>query len=382
MINAARKPLQKSVIIKPVGSFCNLQCDYCFYLETKKLYTGPPASHRMSKQTLEKIIQDMFASCDTPTFIWHGGEPTLMGLEFFQQAMSLQRHYAKGRAYSNALQTNGTLLNKDWANFFKTENFLVGVSLDGPKHVHNQYRKDLQGKGTFSTVFENTKMLMQAQVPVNVLATVNSYSVQHTEQIYRFFKRHKFIFMQFMPVVETDPQNPERAASYSVTARAYGAFLHRLFNLWIKDFDFKHLKQKTSIRFFDDLVKKYAGMLPDHCIFQRVCAGAPVIEHNGDMFSCDYMVAEDTHIGNIYNTSVNEALASRINTAFGERKAQLNNRCTKCKWLELCYGGCIKDRIRDPNDQGHNRFCSSYQFFFQKADKQLKKLAELYQKYY
>ncbi|MCI5220670.1 MAG: radical SAM protein, partial [Candidatus Electrothrix sp. LOE2] len=246
--------VQRSVIIKPAGASCNLRCKYCFYLDKQRLYAGPPAAHRMNEQTLEKIIADMFACCDAPTFIWHGGEPALMGLDFFQQAMALQRHYSRGREYANALQTNGMLLNEDWADFFKKENFLVGVSLDGPEHVHNQYRKDAQGRGTFSTVFENTKMLVQAQVPVNVLATVNSYSVQHTEQIYRFFKRNKFIFMQFMPVIETDPRNPERAAPYSVTAKAYGAFLHRLFNLWVKDFDFKQLKQKTSIRFFDDLV--------------------------------------------------------------------------------------------------------------------------------
>jgi uncharacterized protein len=336
----------------------------------------------MSGQTVEKIIQNMFACSDEPTFVWHGGEPTFMGLDFFQQAVDMQQHYAQGRAYANALQTNGTLLNQEWADFLKKENFLVGVSLDGPEHVHDQYRKDAQGKGTFSTVFKNAEMLLHNQVPVNVLATVNSYSVKHAEQIYRFFKRHNFIFMQFMPVVETDPRNPEIAAPYSVTAKAYGAFLNRLFKLWVKDFDFKQLRQKTSVRFFDDLIKKYAGMVPDHCIFQNVCGNALVLEHNGDMYSCDYMVSEDTRVGNIHDMSIDDAFRSRLNIAFGERKSQFGPRCKKCKWLDLCYGGCIKDRIRDPNDQGHNRFCSSYRFFFQQADKQLKKFAELYREYY
>jgi len=225
-------------------------------------------------------------------------------------------------------------------------------------------------------------MLLHNQVPVNVLATVNNYSVKHTEQIYRFFKRHKFIFMQFMPVVETDPRNPEIAAPYSVTAKAYGAFLNRLFKLWVKDFDFKQLRQKTSVRFFDDLIKKYAGMAPDHCIFQNVCGNALVLEHNGDMYCCDYMVSEDTRVGNIHDMSIDEAFRSRLNIAFGERKSQFGPRCQKCKWLDLCYGGCIKDRIRDPKDKGHNRFCSSYRFFFQQADKRLKKFAELYREYY
>ena len=192
MINSPGKTSRKSIIVKPVGSFCNLRCDYCFYLEKKKLYAGTSSDHRMGLQTVEKILRDMFACSDEPTFVWHGGEPTLAGLDFFEEVMDMQRHYAQGNAYANALQTNGTLLNQEWADFLRKENFLVGVSLDGPEHVHDQYRKDVQGKGTFSTVFENAKMLLHAQVPVNVLATVNSYSAKHVEQIYRFFKRNKF----------------------------------------------------------------------------------------------------------------------------------------------------------------------------------------------
>ncbi len=373
---------RRSVVIKPAGSFCNLRCDYCFYLEKQSLYTGLPTEHRMSEQTLDKIIADMFACCDAPTFIWHGGEPTLMGLDFFKQAMEVQRYYAQGREYANALQTNGTLLTEEWAEFFKEENFLVGISLDGPEHVHDCYRKDIQGNGTFNRVLTKAIMLSDHGVPVNVLATVNAYSAKYVEQVYKFFKRHRFIFMQFMPVVETDPEHPGTAASYSVSAKAYGLFLLRLFNLWIKDFDFKRLKQKTSIRFFDDLVKKYAGMVPDHCIFQQVCAGAPVIEHNGDIFSCDYMVSKDTRIGNVHKITISEALQSQLNVEFGRQKSDFGVKCTQCKWLKLCYGGCIKDRIRDPADKGHNHFCSSYQFFFQRADKDLKKLAALYRQHY
>jgi uncharacterized protein len=371
-----------SILVKPAGSFCNLQCDYCFYLEKHRLYEGAPAKHRMTDETAEKIIRDMFACSDAPTFIWHGGEPTLAGLEFFTKIVAVQRFYAKGRPYSNALQTNGTLLNEDWAHFFKNENFLVGVSLDGPEHIHDQYRKDRGGRGTFQRVFEKTQMLLDRGVQVNALATVNSYSVKFPTEIYKFFKKNRLIFMQFSPVVEQDPENPEAAAPYSVDARDYGAFLKELFSLWVGDFDVKRLKQKTSVRFFDALIQKYVGMNPDHCIFQKECGNALVAEHNGDLFSCDYLVSADTRIGNIHEMSVAEAVRSPNHTGFAKRKAALGPECRSCQWLDLCYGGCIKDRIRDPRDKGQNRFCSSYQFFFQRADKRLRKFAKLYRKHY
>lgn len=382
MISSDNSLKRRSIVIKPAGSFCNLRCDYCFYLEKQALYGGQPATHRMSDLTLEKVIKNMFACSDAPTFVWHGGEPTLMGLKFFEYAVSVQHHYAKGREYSNSLQTNGSLLDENWAEFLKKENFLVGISLDGPKDVHDRYRRDIKGNGSFQRVFKNARMLVDNGVPVNVLATVNAYSVNHPLKIYTFFKKNKFTFMQFMPVVETDPENPDIAAPYSVNAKEYGVFLNRLFNFWVKDFDFKRLKQKTSVRFFDDLIKKYAGMVPDHCIFQKVCGDALVVEHNGDMFSCDYMVSEDTRVGNIHEMSMEEAFQSSSHIAFGKRKSEFGTECKKCKWLALCYGGCIKDRIRDPHDKGHNHFCMSYKFFFEQADKRLKKFAALYHQHY
>lgn len=373
---------KRSILIKPVGSFCNLQCDYCFYLEKHRLYEGPSSKHRMSDATVEKLVKDMFACSDAPTFIWHGGEPTLMGLEFFVKATAMQRYYAEGRPYSNAIQTNGTLLNEEWALFFKNENFLVGISLDGPEPIHDFYRKDKQGKGTFLPVFEKARMLLNKGVPLNVLAAVNHYSVKYPEKIYKFFVKNGFTFMQFAPVVESDPQNPGAAAPYSADARDYGIFLHRLFKLWVRDFDFKNLKQKTSVRFFDALIKKYVGMTPDHCIFQKICGNSLVAEHNGDLFSCDYLVSKDTYVGNVHEISLGKAFLSESHIAFSRRKAAFGAECQSCQWLDLCYGGCIKDRIRDPADQGQNHFCRSYKFFFKQADKQLTKFAELYRQFY
>ena len=371
-----------SVLIKPVGSFCNLKCDYCFYLEKHCLYEGSPAKHRMTDETAEKIIRDMFACSDAPAFVWHGGEPTLAGLNFFMKIVAVQRFYAKGRPYFNAVQTNATLVNEDWARFFRDENFLVGISLDGPAHVHDRYRKDHSGKGTFQQVFEKAEMLLKSGVQVNALATVNSHSVKYPDEIYRFFKKNGFVFMQFNPVVEQDPDNPDLAAPYSVEAEDYGVFLSRVFQLWIKDFDFKRLRQKTSVRFFDALIQKYAGITPDHCIFHRTCGNSPVVEHNGDIFSCDYLVSADTRIGNIHEISLAEAIRSRSHADFARRKADLGTECRNCEWADLCQGGCIKDRIRDPRDRGRNRFCKSYQFFFKRADRELKKFAKLYRENY
>jgi uncharacterized protein len=336
----------------------------------------------MNSTTVEKLIQEMFANSDAPTFFWQGGEPMVMGLEFYQQVVTLQRRYAKGKTYFNAIQTNGMLLNEAWAEFLRRENFLVGISLDGPAHIHDRYRKDNQGNGTFQRVFDNTQMLLKKGVPFNILATVNDYSVKYPKEIYEFFVENEFIFMQFSPVVERDPQHPEVVAPWSVNAQDYGNFLIQLFELWMKDFDFKELKQKTSIRFFDSLIQSYVGMMPDHCAMHKMCNDYLVVEHNGDLFSCDFLVAEDTHLGNLYGMSLQEAFESPAHLAFGKRKAALGKECRQCRWLHLCYGGCIKDRIRDPNDKGHNRFCESYKVFFKHADRHFKHLAALYRQYY
>ncbi|OQW95991.1 MAG: anaerobic sulfatase maturase [Beggiatoa sp. IS2] len=372
----------RSILIKPIGSFCNLRCDYCFYLDKHRLYEGAPSTHRMNELTLTKLIKEMFMCSPSPTFLWQGGEPMVLGLNFFQKVVEMQKFYAKGRLYANALQTSGILLDEAWADFLLRENFLVGISLDGPESIHDRYRRDLQGKGTFRRVFENAKMLLEKGVPVNLLATVNDYSVQFPKEIYQFFMENQFIFMQFSPIVEPDPQNLAVAAPYSVNAQDYGRFLVELFNLWEQDFDFEELKQKSSIRFFDSLIQKYIGRMPDHCAFHERCNDYLVVEHNGDLFSCDFLVAEETRIGNLHEISLKEAFQSPAHTAFGERKADFGIECRQCQWLNPCYGGCIKDRINDPRDQGHHRFCESYRWFFEQTDSRFKKLAELYHQYY
>lgn len=372
-----------SILVKPAGSFCNIECTYCFYLDKHRLYDGAASRHRMSDTVLEKLIGDMFDCSDAPTFIWQGGEPTVLGLAFFERVVALQRrHCRRGQTYSNALQTHGLLLTPEWAQFLKREGFLVGLSLDGPEAIHDRYRRDRQGNGTFQKAFDNGRMLLEQGVPVNVLATVTDHSVPQAAAIYRFFTQNGFDFMQFSPAVETDPHDPGKAAPYTVDAEAYGRFLHRLFEAWLADFGWEQLKQKSSIRFFDSLLQLYVGMAPDHCALQTHCNVYLVAEHNGDLFSCDFLVGRDTWVGNLMDTSLRQAFASPAHQAFGARKAAWGEKCRHCRWLRLCYGGCTKDRLRDPADRGHNHFCRSYEYFFEKAHPHLERLALLYRQNY
>lgn len=372
----------RSIIIKPIGSFCNLRCKYCFYLDKHELYNGAASTHKMDDNTQEQMIKQMFECSPNPTFTWQGGEPTVMGLDFFRRAVELQKHYAKGRPYSNALQTHAMLLNPEWAEFLKKEDFLVGVSLDGPQHIHDYYRVDSQGRGTFQKVYDNTKMLQEYGVPFNILASVTDYSAHHAKEIYQFFVENDFTFMQFSPVVELDEQHDNKSADFSVTAKQYGNFLTKLFKNWHRDFDYKRLKQKTSIRFFDSLLNRYIGNTPDHCVLHKNCNVYLVVEHNGDLFSCDFLVSKDTHLGNLHQTHLQDVFSSPQHIAFGQEKANYGEKCQQCQWLKQCYGGCIKDRLHDPRDKGHNHFCHSYEYFFERTDPQFKELAALYTKYY
>lgn len=305
-----------------------------------------------------------------------------MGLDFYQEAVALQKHYAKGRQFSNSLQTHGMLLNQNWMSFLRKENFLVGLSLDGPQEIHDYYRLDALGKGTFQAVYESALLMQQEQVPFNVLATISDYSAQFAREIYQFFAENDFLFMQFSPLVEKDPNNPEQAAPYTVGALEYGQFLYQIFELWVKDFDYQRLKQKTSIRWFDSVLQTYVGITPDHCIFHKTCNDYLVMEHNGDIFSCDFFVERERCLGNVHQTTLYQAFLSPEHTAFGQEKAKMSDECHRCEWLKQCYGGCIKDRVRDPRDRGHNHFCESYRYFFKHADDKLKQFADLYRQYY
>ena len=368
-------PLNKisSLLVKPAGPDCNLDCTYCFYLEKKKEFPES-ITHRMSVNVLEELIkQAMTQGGPHVSFAWQGGEPTLMGLPFFKQAVDFQLKYCGNKTVSNGLQTNGILLTKEWAKFLKDYNFLVGLSLDGPEHIHNRYRLTKGQKGSWENVYESARMLINQGVETNALTVVNDYSVQFPEEIYKFHKALGLNFMQFIPCVETDPSHPSQAASYSVSAEKYGDFLIKVFDLWYAEI--KNGIESTSVRYFDSVFHKYVNLVPPDCTLMKQCGVYLVVEHNGNIYSCDFFVENEWKLGNILNGGLNEMLNSPKQIKFGKMKAKMPKECYSCIWLSKCYGGCTKDRLRDPADHGSNHFCLSYKIFFEHADEKFKHLA-------
>jgi uncharacterized protein len=332
----------------------------------------------MSPQVQEETIrQVMQQSGDGVSLAWQGGEPTLMGLDFYQRAIDLEMKYGHGQSVGNGLQTNGLLLNRDWAKFLKKYDWLVGISLDGPKHIHDHFRFDQGGKGTHQRVEDNAKMLLDEGVSANAMCCVTSHSVKYPEELYNYFKGLGLTFMQFIPIVETDKNDPSRAADFSVSAEAYGHFLNKLFDLWRADF--KNGQPTTSVRHFESVFYSYVGLEAPECTMMKECGPYVVIEHNGNVYSCDFFVEPKWKLGNVMHDRIINMLNSKKQTIFGMAKAQLPRECKQCTWLTKCYGGCTKDRIKDPKDNHKPRFCTSYKLFFNHADATLSDMAVQWQ---
>ncbi|MFQ6038308.1 MAG: anaerobic sulfatase maturase [Candidatus Aminicenantales bacterium] len=363
-----------SVLIKPAGPDCNMACAYCFYLKKASLFPQT-RTHRMSEEMLEKTVRQVLQQGGPEvSFGWQGGEPTLMGLEFYRKAVRFQKAYGRGQTVGNGLQTNGLLITKEWADFLREYRFLVGLSLDGPAHIHDRYRRLPNGKGSWALVSDRAKLLLDNDVAVNALVVVNDYSVAFPEDIYEFHKSLGLRYMQFIPCVEPDPEDPSRTAPFSVPPRAYGEFLCRLFDLWIADFD--GTTALTSIRFFDSVFHVYAGLRPPECTLLRDCGVYVVVEHNGEVFACDFFVEPAWKLGHIREGRLVDMLNSSLQRRFGRQKSRLSPKCRTCRWLRYCRGGCPKDRLHNPQDQTLSRFCLSYEMFFAHADARFRKLAK------
>ncbi|HDL19289.1 MAG TPA: anaerobic sulfatase maturase [Bacteroidetes bacterium] len=366
------KPLN-SILIKPSGPDCNMACTYCFYLEKENLFTETKI-HRMSDEILEEMIKQVLEQAGANvSFGWQGGEPTLMGLPFFEKAVAFQQKYGRGQSVGNGLQTNGILIDEKWAKFLDRYNFLVGLSLDGPENIHNHYRFLRGGKGSWQQVTSAAKVMLDAGVAVNALTVVNDYSVQFPEEIYYFHREMGLDFMQFIPCVETDPAHPDRAALFSVAPEKYGEFLCKIFDLWQADFE--EGASTTSVRYFDSVFYSYVGLTAPECTLLPACGIYVVVEHNGDVYSCDFFVEPEWKLGNVMEHKIIDMLNSERQHRFGLMKAGLPQKCRTCKWLPYCYGGCTKDRIHDPRDQNLNHFCASYKMFFNHADERMRRLA-------
>ncbi len=373
MAEARRKKKLSSVLIKPAGPDCNMACTYCFYLEKSKLFSSTRV-HRMSEDILEETVKQVLRQGEREvSFGWQGGEPTLMGLPFFRKAVEFQQLYGKGQSVGNGLQTNGLLIDEEWAEFLGQYKFLIGLSLDGPEHIHNRYRFLRNGKGSWERVVESAKLLLDKGVATNALTVINDYSVNYPDEIYSFHKSIGLDYMQFIPCLEPDPRDPSRKAPFSAPSEKYGQFLCRVFDLWLEDFD--GMIATTSIRFFDSLFHIYVDLPAPECTLLKECGVYVVIEHNGDVYACDFFVDPERKLGNIKTGKLIDMLNSSKQNRFGQLKATLPKECKKCSWLCTCRGGCTKDRLHNPSNAELNHFCESYKRFFEHADSRLKQLA-------
>lgn len=362
------------LLVKPSGPDCNLRCSYCFYLEKDEHF--PVGPHRMDEETLNRITRQALEKApQTFSFIWQGGEPMLMGVDFFKKAVELQRKHAGRTTVTNALQTNGTLVTPEWADFFRINEFLVGLSLDGPQHVHDHFRLAADGKGTWEMVRNNAKLLLDEGVMVNAVSCVTEYSAAHAVESYQFLKETGFKHMQFIPVVEPDGNGG--VADFSVSPLDYGDFLITLFDTWLADF--KDGQPVTSIRFFDTLFFTMLGQPAPECGLRKTCGMYLAVEHNGDVFPCDFFVEPTHQLGNVHVHPLNALLNSKQQRLFGGAKANLTAKCRKCRWLKLCGGGCLKDRRNNPKGFRMNYFCQSMKTFLPHAVPVLKGLTQRWQ---
>jgi len=363
-----------TVLVKPSGPDCNLGCTYCFYLEKEKLFPETKI-HRMTQEIQEEMIRQVMQQSGNAVSIgWQGGEPALMGLDFYKRAIELEQKYGHGQSVGNGFQTNGTLLDRDWAKFFKKYDWLIGLSLDGPQHIHDRHRLDKGLHPTWEKVEEVARMLIAEGVAVNAMCCITDYSSNYAEELYNYYKNLGLTWMQFIPIVETDKDDPSKAAPFSVTDEKYGQFLITLFDLWINDF--KNGEPTTSVRHFESVFHSYVGLESPECTMMKECGPYVVIEHNGNVYSCDFFVEPRHRLGNIRQSKIIDMLNSKKQDEFGKVKALLPRKCKFCPWYTKCFGGCTKDRIKDPNDQRQPRFCRAYQLFFEHADARMKVLAE------
>jgi len=372
---ALENKVLSSILVKPAGPDCNLACEYCFYLKKADLF-AQSRSHRMSDPVLREMVsQVMKQGGKQISFGWQGGEPTLMGLGFFKRAVEYQARFGSaGQVVGNGLQTNGVLIDGEWASFLRQAGFLVGLSLDGPAEIHNRYRRFPSGKPSWDRVVRARDLLLSAGVEVNALVVVNDYSVRFPSDIYNDHKRHGLSYMQFIPCVELDPRTPGRAAPFSVSAEAFGRFLCEVFDLWRADF--VDGRPGTSVRWFDSLFYTYVGRPAPECTLLQECGIYVVVEHNGDVYACDFFVDPEWRLGNIKDSRIVDMLNSKRQGEFGAIKRNRPPECAECPWLRHCWGGCPKDRAGDPRDRGSNHFCLSYKMFFEHADAEFRRMAQ------
>lgn len=368
-------PPRIHVLAKPTGAICNLACSYCFFLAKEALYPG--SRFRMSDEVLKNYIRQLIEAHHSPqvTVAWQGGEPTLMGIDFYRRAIELQEKYRKpGMSFENTMQTNGTLLDDEWCRFFKENNFLIGISIDGPRELHDAYRVDKKGNGTFDRVMKGLRLLQKHGVEYNVLTTVNRANADYPLEVYRFLRDEaRTDWMQFIPVVErineeghTLYQRGDTVSDRSVQPGQFGSFLCRIFDEWIRND-----VGKVFVQTFEASALRWLGMPSGMCVFEETCGTGLALEHNGDLYSCDHFVEPDYLLGNIMEKEISELAALEKQYRFGQDKHDtLPQVCRECDVLFACQGECPKNRFltTPAGEPGLNYLCEGWKAFFQHID--------------
>lgn len=368
------KPLY--VMLKPAGAHCNLACKYCYYLEKNNLYQN---SHRhlMSDEMLEQFTREYIEAQTMPQvlFTWHGGEPLMRSIDFYKKALTLQKKYAHGKQIDNVIQTNGTLLTDEWCEFFAKNHWLVGISIDGPQEYHDHYRVTPAGKPSWEKVMQGISLLKKHRVEWNAMAVVNAYNAEHPLEFYHFFRDNGCQYLQFTPIVErlTEHEDGRTLASLaddreipladaSVTPQQWGNFLCTIFDDWVR-----HDVGKTFVEIFDCTLANWMGVLPGICAYSKECGHAGVMEHNGDVYSCDHFVFPEYKLGNIREQSLIDMLYGEKQQAFSRLKhTSLPRQCKECNMEFACHGECPKNRFEKDKygEPGLNYLCQGYYQYY------------------
>ncbi|MCX5851563.1 MAG: anaerobic sulfatase maturase [Deltaproteobacteria bacterium] len=384
------------VVAKPIGPLCNLECEYCFYLEKQALFDSG-GQYRMSDKVLTAFITSYITAQPTPAveFVWQGGEPTLLGIDFFKRVVELQRQFAGGKMISNSLQTNGTLLDVEWCRFLKKHNFMVGISLDGPKEIHDRYRRDHQGKSTFDRVMHGLNLLQEYKVDYNVLACVARETAASPLEVYSFLRDAGVEFIQFTPIVERLPdaccsqlglslagpsflgkEEPQTEVTpWTVIPEEYGDFLIAVYEEWIR-----HDVGKVFVMNFEWALNAWIGNPSPVCIHAEQCGRSVVTEHNGDVYACDHCVYPEYRLGNILTDNLLQMVGKSIQSGFGiTKESALPRWCGECEVLAACRGGCPKHRFTRTwdNEPGLHYLCEGYKKFFLHIRKYLRAMTTL-----
>ena len=384
-------PVACHVMAKPSGSVCNIDCHYCFYLEKEKLYPDLSKSWRMSDEVLEQYVSQYIAAQAVPAvdFAWQGGEPTLMGVDFYRRALRYQEKYADGKRITNAFQTNGILLDDEWGEFLAENRFLVGISIDGPQELHDRYRVDKGQNPTFDRVMAGLEVLKKYEVEFNTLTVLQRHNADRPLEVYEFLKGIGSHYMQFIPIVERIARDadehdlalvsPEfegtaKVSTWSVGPLQYGRFLCSIFDTWVRG--------DVGTRFvqiFDVTLASFLGDEPSLCIFAETCGNALIIEHNGDLYSCDHFVYPDYRLGNVRDETIQEMVASTPQRKFGtDKRDRLPQYCRECEYKFACNGGCPKHRFtKTPSgEDGLNYLCKGYKLYFSHVDPYMRFMAD------